>query len=478
MQQSEFVQTYGPLANDVSSRTGMDANVVLGIIGQETGWGNHVVGSNIFGISPGGNVAGYKDVPSAADAFVSLINSRYKDVSKASPDQQPYILSQLGYNRNPGYADSVSRIATQARALLGPSSMPANAPDYNTPSSTPSTPPNASPANTSSQNDDPVSQVIRKLQARPAVNTDRSMQPDPEKPEIAGGYVSSSGDYVPPQAVPGTKPNPKASPLVSSTTNENPTEAPADLFASPFDQRYTPFNLLPMATNNQTGQYALALPGVISSPLNSWAQMGNRLFQPYSPDSLKSVTPEQFTSLAPGARPFGAPVVTLPPTAARPGAATPSPAAPPPYSNPNLHLSAPPEGQTPLNSKGWYLPPEGGPAPGGAGPSPGPKPGGGGAAPEAQPNPAPPNMTADDVSRISKTIANIVQQNARGRVIGDLGDAAARTVIHTALGPLGSLGEIGYNLAKHYIGSRSTARSASQLQNYLQNELSRYLPKE
>lgn len=87
-------------------------------------------------------------------------------------------------------------------------------------------------------------------------------------------------------------------------------------------------------------------------------------------------------------------------------------------------------------------------------------------------------MTADDVSRISKTIANIVQQNARGRVIGDLGDAAARTVIHTALGPLGSLGEIGYNLAKHYIGSRSTARSASQLQNYLQNELSRYLPKE
>lgn len=108
MDKQTFVGTYGPLANDIAGKTGLDPSVVLGIVGQETGYGEHVLGNNLFGISPNGKVAQYPDIPTAGQAFVDLINSKYPNASKAAPDAQPQALVAGGYNRvDPNYATNV-----------------------------------------------------------------------------------------------------------------------------------------------------------------------------------------------------------------------------------------------------------------------------------------------------------------------------------------------------------------------------------
>lgn len=149
---NDFLGTYTPLANDIATQTGLDPSVVLGIIDTETGGGQHVSGNNIFGISPGGRVAGYPDVQTASQAFVDLINSRYKGVgSIGDPAGQAAALVRGGYNTvNPQYASIVAGKAANFGKQLGyqdsgggntqsgpsvysTSSQPA--PDYNTPSS-------------------------------------------------------------------------------------------------------------------------------------------------------------------------------------------------------------------------------------------------------------------------------------------------------------------------------------------------------
>src|SRR5690348_11124537 len=104
--QTTFVQTYGPLAQDISRATGLDASVVLGQIAQETGWGKHVSGNNIFGISPVGPdgkqvVAAYPDVETAANDYVRLIRSRYAEAAaQPTPEAQALALGRGGYNQN------------------------------------------------------------------------------------------------------------------------------------------------------------------------------------------------------------------------------------------------------------------------------------------------------------------------------------------------------------------------------------------
>lgn len=156
---NDFLSTYTPLANDIATQTGLDPSVVLGIIDTETGGGVHVKGNNIFGISPGGQVAGYPDVQTAARAFVNLMQTpRYRGVAAAGdPASQAVALVRGGYNTaSPQYASIVASKALNFGKQLGyqdqgggqsgpgvysTSSQPA--PDY---SDKPSSAPAASPA--------------------------------------------------------------------------------------------------------------------------------------------------------------------------------------------------------------------------------------------------------------------------------------------------------------------------------------------
>jgi hypothetical protein len=139
----DFLTTYAPLANDIADHTGLNPATVLGIIDTETGHGQHVLGSNIFGISPGGRVASYPDVQTASQAFVSLMKTpRYAGVGTTTdPAAQAAMLVKGGYNTvNPNYAQTVAANAQTAVKQLGyqgdqnqggDTSQPA--PDYNNP---------------------------------------------------------------------------------------------------------------------------------------------------------------------------------------------------------------------------------------------------------------------------------------------------------------------------------------------------------
>lgn len=132
----DFIGTYGPLARDIATRTGQDPSVVLGIIAQETGYGQHVLGNNVFGISPGGRVAQYPSVEDAANAYVDLIQKHYPHAATSdNPDQQAIALAVDHYNPNPNYGVSVAdRAATLRKAgfTVEPAAVNVSGKDYST----------------------------------------------------------------------------------------------------------------------------------------------------------------------------------------------------------------------------------------------------------------------------------------------------------------------------------------------------------
>lgn len=117
MDQDTFLQTYGPLANDIAGHTGLHPAVVLGTIAQETGMGDHVLSNNIYGISPTRNgqqyVEQYPSVQHATQAYIDLINRRYKGVTaQPTPEGQAQALVSAGYNTaDPTYAGKVGSLA-------------------------------------------------------------------------------------------------------------------------------------------------------------------------------------------------------------------------------------------------------------------------------------------------------------------------------------------------------------------------------
>jgi hypothetical protein len=122
MADDPFLKMYAPLANDIAHKTRLDPSVVLGIIDTETGHGQHLIGNNLFGISPGGRVAQYPDAQTATDAFITLMNSpRYAGVAAApTPAAQAAALVKSGYNTvNPNYAGLVSSKAQAFGKALG-----------------------------------------------------------------------------------------------------------------------------------------------------------------------------------------------------------------------------------------------------------------------------------------------------------------------------------------------------------------------
>ena len=184
---NDFLGTYTPLANDIAQQTGLDPSVVLGIIDTETGGGSRVLGNNIFGISPGGRVAQYPDVQTASQAFVNLINSRYRGVSGiGDPAGQAAALVRGGYNTvNPNYATMVASKAASFGKQLGyqGDSTQAAAPDYNTTTPAPRSAPDyniTTPA--------PQQQQAPKPQAQPGSLT----QELEEATGAAGGKTSAA----------------------------------------------------------------------------------------------------------------------------------------------------------------------------------------------------------------------------------------------------------------------------------------------
>src|SRR5580765_8514105 len=114
MTPDDFVQHYGPLAGDIAEQTGVHPDVPLAIAAQETGWGNHVSGNNIFGISPtdaSGQqyVEAYPSVPHAAQSFTNLFQKRYGLAREGqTPEDQAQLVTDLGYNSvDPHYASSL-----------------------------------------------------------------------------------------------------------------------------------------------------------------------------------------------------------------------------------------------------------------------------------------------------------------------------------------------------------------------------------
>jgi len=253
----DFLTTYAPLANDIATQTGVDPSVVLGIIDTETGGGQHVSGNNIFGITPGGRVAGYPDVQTAAQAFVGLMKTpRYAGVAAApDPASQAAALVKSGYNTvNPAYATIVANKALSIGKQLGyqgqdEQTAQASAPDYNnTPSpvqSAPASEPPASPSakgqlqqeltgggsqtsttSTPPPNAQPSSakeQLKQELSGGGQQPAGTGQTGAPAKPSIwqtivapgdtdlSKGYVAPDGSYVPPQAIP-SGPPPSAAP--------------------------------------------------------------------------------------------------------------------------------------------------------------------------------------------------------------------------------------------------------------------------
>ncbi|HEY2617778.1 MAG TPA: glucosaminidase domain-containing protein, partial [Acetobacteraceae bacterium] len=239
---NDFLTTYTPLANDIATQTGMDPSVVLGIIDTETGSGQHVSGNNIFGISPGGRVAGYPDVQTAAQAFVDLMKTkRYQGVAQAGdPASQATALVRGGYNTaNPNYAGIVANKALSFGKQLGyqddgqgggaPVSQ-ANAPNYdNAPPTQPApapapTPTQAIPGAPNYDNTPPPMAPAPAQPAQPAATAQPPQQPQSEKDRALQGL----GDGAPSQPGPAQPQSEKDKALASlPPATEEPQKPPA-----------------------------------------------------------------------------------------------------------------------------------------------------------------------------------------------------------------------------------------------------------
>jgi hypothetical protein len=120
--QQDFVSTYGPIAGDIAQATGLDPSLVLGQAALESGWGKSMTGNNPWGLSPGGKLATYPDVGTAAQAYVDLMKTpRYAGVAASSdPTDQAKALVAGGYNTaNPAYASTLTNMTNIVKNQVG-----------------------------------------------------------------------------------------------------------------------------------------------------------------------------------------------------------------------------------------------------------------------------------------------------------------------------------------------------------------------
>lgn len=145
MSKADFISAITPMAENIAEQTGLTPQTVMAQAALETGYGQHMVGGNLFGIKGVGtgavdtteNVAGLGDVkqkasfaayPSAKasfDAYGNLMstNPRYAGVL-AAPDtaSQLAALGKSGYATDPQYGSKLAGINKQIGLLNIPSS--------------------------------------------------------------------------------------------------------------------------------------------------------------------------------------------------------------------------------------------------------------------------------------------------------------------------------------------------------------------
>lgn len=135
---ASFVDTYLPLAQRVSEKTGVAPEALLGQWGLETGWGKSVIpGTNNLGnikdFSGKGTKAvdnmtkttdayrQYETVDEFGDDFAGLLSRRYKTALNSGQDAQRYFseLKRLGYAEDPNYVNSGVKATRMVSNVLG-----------------------------------------------------------------------------------------------------------------------------------------------------------------------------------------------------------------------------------------------------------------------------------------------------------------------------------------------------------------------
>ena len=120
----DFVSSNAPVFQDVAARTGFPVDFVAGQAGNESGWGTSraaTQGNNLFGLSDAdGKPLSFPTRQAGIDAYVNLLNSRYKDVPRTGSNTDiGTALGKAGYNMTvPDYGARVGAAADQARRLL------------------------------------------------------------------------------------------------------------------------------------------------------------------------------------------------------------------------------------------------------------------------------------------------------------------------------------------------------------------------
>ncbi|MDR5813053.1 glucosaminidase domain-containing protein [Caballeronia sp. LZ033] len=125
------------MADKIASRTGVDRTVILGALGNETGWGKSVTGRNNLGnikSVDGAGTAGtdnmtgssdrYQDFDSPdafADAYAGLLNRRYAGALNSGPDAFRFgqALQSGGYAEDKDYAHKVTAATASVAKAIG-----------------------------------------------------------------------------------------------------------------------------------------------------------------------------------------------------------------------------------------------------------------------------------------------------------------------------------------------------------------------
>lgn len=134
----EFAKVYGPVAERISAKIGVDPKIILGQLGLETGWGKSIIpGTNNLGnikdfsgagTSAVDNMTGSKDKyrsyesPEAfADDFASLLQRKYpKAIGAKDPLAFATALKEGGYAEDPRYVDKIVQASRMAGTKQNP----------------------------------------------------------------------------------------------------------------------------------------------------------------------------------------------------------------------------------------------------------------------------------------------------------------------------------------------------------------------
>lgn len=123
---ASFVQRFLPTAQKVSAQTGLSPDFILGVAGEESGWGQHYINNNLFGIgnTTGSNGASYATPEESFNAFGQLITSdpRYAGVLAAGGDAQAEAaaLGQSPYNPSgAAYGAAVGQTTAMVAGVTG-----------------------------------------------------------------------------------------------------------------------------------------------------------------------------------------------------------------------------------------------------------------------------------------------------------------------------------------------------------------------